>query len=152
MFGVEGFSPHRCEAWGSALPHQTIRIDCLVFQSSSVRGVGLGLTILCVVSSCIEVSVLIGARRGARQRGHRRESPRNVPVSVLIGARRGARLMPRYSARLHLKSFSPHRCEAWGSARRFFDCCSTASLFQSSSVRGVGLGIADLASDEDSEA
>ena len=85
-----GFSPHRCEAWGSASIIGSIGPPLIMFQSSSVRGVGLG-------NRSMEVRIF-------------------QEVSVLIGARRGARLACCDHSECCCLGFSPHRCEAWGSA------------------------------------
>ncbi len=116
LFEAFSFSPHRCEAWGSA---------DVVSEGTSTRR---------------KVSVLIGARRGARHCGAISWGHRSCCVSVLIGARRGARRRNIQCGNWIFGSFSPHRCEAWGSARRCRSGFRYRCQFQSSSVRGVGLG------------
>jgi len=109
-----------------------------MFQSSSVRGVGLGNRSM-EVRIFQEVSVLIGARRGARLAccdhseccclgfsPHRCEAWGSASGNIAFSWPKG--------------SFSPHRCEAWGSAIGWCVGLSAVALFQSSSVRGVGLG------------
>ena len=135
------------------------------FQSSSVRGVGLGSAGLVWRKFGLEVSVLIGARRGARLSmkmlvkivifvsvliGARRGARLCIPtfkhskkslISVLIGARRGARLSEGLCQipGMLVSVLIGARCGARPDS--LITHIIAPMQFQSSSVRGVGLGL-----------